>query len=136
MITREQNTILKGKHGRPFLADVFYEKNGIKKPVVIFSHGYRGFKDWGPFNLIAHKFAESGLVFVKFSFSHNGTTVDNPMEFVDLEAFGNDNITIELDDLSVGCIGYFRRILWLPKMILIRDACSYWDIAAEGAFQY
>ncbi len=101
MITREQNIILQGKHGRQFLADVFYRKDGVKKPVVIFSHGYRGFKDWGPFNLIAHKFAESGFVFVKFSFSHNGTTIDNPMEFVDLEAFGNDNITIELDDLGV-----------------------------------
>ena len=101
MITREQNIILQSKHGRQFLADVFYRKDGIKKPVVIFSHGYRGFKDWGPFNLIAHKFAESGFVFIKFSFSHNGTTIDNPMEFVDLEAFGNDNITIELDDLGV-----------------------------------
>ena len=103
MIKREQNIILQSKHGhgRPFLADVFYKEDGRKKPVVIFSHGYRGFKDWGPFNIIAQKFAEKGLVFVKFSFSHNGTTLDHPVDFVDLEAFGNDNISIELDDLGV-----------------------------------
>ena len=83
------------------MADVFYKNDGRKKPIVIFSHGYRGFKDWGPFNLIAEQFAEKGLVFVKFSFSHNGTTVEHPVDFVDLDAFGNDNISIELDDLGV-----------------------------------
>ncbi len=101
MVTGERNVILQSKHGRAFLADIIYRNHGVKKPIVIFSHGYRGFKDWGPFNLIAEKFAEAGLVFVKFSFSHNGTTIDHPEEFVDLEAFGNDNISIELDDLDV-----------------------------------
>jgi pimeloyl-ACP methyl ester carboxylesterase len=101
MIIKESNTILQSKHERPFLADAFYKKDGRKKAVVIFSHGYRGFKDWGPFNLIAEQFAEAGLVFVKFNFSHNGTTIEHPVDFVDLEAFGNDNITKELDDLSV-----------------------------------
>lgn len=52
-------------------------------------------------DVIADKFAEQGFVFVKFNFSHNGTTVDHPVDFVDLEAFGNDNITIELDDLDM-----------------------------------
>jgi pimeloyl-ACP methyl ester carboxylesterase len=101
MITRERNIILQSKHGRRFLADVYYKKDGGKKPVVVFSHGYRGFKDWGLFDLVATKFAEAGFVYVKFSFSHNGTTIDHPVDFVDLEAFGNDNITIELDDLCV-----------------------------------
>ncbi len=101
MITRAPNIILQSRHGRPFLADACYQNDGIKKPVVIFSHGYRGFKDWGPFDLIAKKFAENGFVYVKFSFSHNGTTIEHPLDFADLEAFGNDNISIELDDLCV-----------------------------------
>jgi dienelactone hydrolase len=101
MILCERNLVLQSKHGRPFLADVFYKKDGIKKPVVIFSHGFKGFKDWGPFNLIAERFAEAGFVYVKHNFSHNGTTVDSPTEFADLEAFGNDNLSIEMDDLGV-----------------------------------
>lgn len=100
MILRERNVILQSKHNRPFLADVYYKQDGRAKPVVIFSHGFKGFKDWGAFNLVADAFAEAGFVFVKFSFSHNGTTVDHPQDFVDLEAFGNDNISIELDDLG------------------------------------
>lgn len=102
MISRDvQNIILQSKHGRPFLADAYYRVDGQKKPVVIFSHGFKGFKDWGAYDLVADKFAESGLVFVKFNFSHNGTTVDHPTDFVDLEAFGNDNLSIEMDDLGV-----------------------------------
>lgn len=101
MITRERNIILQSKHKRPFLADVYYSNNLTKKPVVVFCHGFKGFKDWGAFDLVADKFAEEGFVFVKFSFSHNGTTIDHPVDFVDLEAFGNDNISIELDDLEV-----------------------------------
>ena len=101
MIFKEQNIILQGKHGRPFLADIFYRKDGSKKPVVIFSHGFKGFKDWGPFDLLAEKFAEAGFVYVKFNFSHNGTTIDQPVDFADLEAFGNDNLSIEMDDLAV-----------------------------------
>ena len=101
MIIRERNIILQSKHGRPFLADVYYRETRIQKPVVVFSHGFKGFKDWGAFDLVADTFAEAGFVFVKFSFSHNGTTIDHPVDFVDLEAFGNDNISIELDDLGV-----------------------------------
>jgi len=101
MISRERNIILQSKHGRPFLADVYYKKDGQKKPVLIFSHGFKGFKDWGPFDLVADKFVEAGFVYVKFNFSHNGTTVDHPVDFADLEAFGNDNLSIEMDDLGV-----------------------------------
>lgn len=101
MISRERNIILQSKHGRPFLVDVYYKKDGQKKPVIIFSHGFKGFKDWGPFDLVADKFFEAGFVYVKFNFSHNGTTVDHPVDFADLEAFGNDNLSIEMDDLGM-----------------------------------
>jgi esterase/lipase len=37
---------------------------------------------------------------VKFNFSHNGGTVEQPIDFPDLEAFGNNNYTKELDDLE------------------------------------
>jgi pimeloyl-ACP methyl ester carboxylesterase len=81
--------------------DVYYRNDDAKKPIVIFSHGFKGFKDWGPFDLVAEQFAETGFVYVKFNFSHNGTTVDHPLDFADLEAFGNDNLSIEMDDLGV-----------------------------------
>jgi pimeloyl-ACP methyl ester carboxylesterase len=96
-----KNKILESKHGRRFLADVQVYADGAKKPAVIFCHGFKGFKDWGCFNQLGSAFGAAGFVFVKFNFSHNGTTVDAPMDFADLEAFGHNNFIIELDDLGV-----------------------------------
>jgi pimeloyl-ACP methyl ester carboxylesterase len=88
------------RHNKPILTDVFYTKNTIKKPIVIFCHGYKGFKDWGAWNLAAAEFATNKIFFLKFNFSHNGGTVENPINFPDLEAFGQNNYTTELDDLE------------------------------------
>ena len=95
-----KNIIVEGKHQKPIVTDVFYKENHQLKPVVIFCHGYKGFKDWGAWNLMAAAFAKAGFFFVKFNFSHNGGTVNQPIDFPDLEAFGNNNYTKELDDLE------------------------------------
>ncbi len=95
-----KNFLLKGKHHKPIVIDVFYNKNGLRKPMVIFSHGYKGYKDWGCWNLIAETFAKQNIVFVKFNFSHNGGTPEQPIDFPDLQAFGNNSYTKELDDLQ------------------------------------
>jgi len=95
-----KNILIDGLHQKPILTDVFYKKNNQKKPIVIFAHGYKGYKDWGAWNLVAKAFADNGFVFVKFNFSHNGGTVSQPIDFPDLEAFGNNNFIKELDDLQ------------------------------------
>ncbi|AHM59506.1 hypothetical protein D770_06215 [Flammeovirgaceae bacterium 311] len=101
-LTYTGNQILHSLHNnRPFIYDARYKQDGVPKPVVVFVHGFKGFKDWGTFNLVADRFAEQGFVFVKLNLSHNGTTPEQPTEFADLEAFGHNNFTIELDDLSV-----------------------------------
>jgi len=82
------------------LVDVFYIDSETPKPVIIFCHGYKGFKDWGAWDIMANRFAEAGYCFVKFNFSHNGGTVEQPIDFPDLEAFGKNNYSIELDDLG------------------------------------
>lgn len=94
------NIQIEGGFRKPILTDIFYHETNTRKPLVIFIHGFKGFKDWGHFNLIAERFANEGLVFVKFNFSHNGTTPEHPADFADLEAFGNNNFSIETDDLG------------------------------------
>lgn len=92
--------IIKGKHSRVIALDVTYKADRTSKPVVVLVHGFKGFKDWGHFNHLADLMAQNGFVFVKFNFSHNGTTPEHLTEFADLEAFGNNNYGIELDDLD------------------------------------
>ncbi|WP_144895874.1 S9 family peptidase [Lutibacter sp. Hel_I_33_5] len=94
------NLILNGKHQKPILLDVFYKENNSPKSIIIFCHGYKGFKDWGAWNLMAESFAKNDFFFLKFNFSHNGGTAEQPIDFPDLKAFGNNNYTKELDDLE------------------------------------
>lgn len=98
--TFQIHEVIKGEHFHNILLDVTYPSVAGQHPVVIFSHGFKGFKDWGPFNQIANIFARAGFVFVKFNFSHNGTTIDQPMNFANLDAFGHNNFSKELDDLG------------------------------------
>jgi uncharacterized protein len=99
-LVRILNFVLPGMHGRPVVLDVFYRNDDTKKPVLIFAHGFKGFKDWGHHNLMAEEFARNGFLFIKFNFSHNGTTVEAPVEIRDKDAFGENNFIIELDDLK------------------------------------
>jgi pimeloyl-ACP methyl ester carboxylesterase len=100
MIKVENNIILQGALKRSFLLDAYYKETRSSKPIVIFVHGYKGFKDWGFWHLIAEQFAEAGFVFLKFNLSHNGTTVEHPLDFADLEAFGRNNYSHELSDME------------------------------------
>lgn len=100
MISLLNKTVESKNHDKPILTDVFYKQTCTKKPIVIFCHGYKGYKDWGAWNLAANEFVNNNLFFVKFNFSHNGGTVENPIDFPDLEAFGQNNFIIELSDLE------------------------------------
>ncbi|MEM6526130.1 MAG: alpha/beta fold hydrolase [Bacteroidota bacterium] len=94
--------LLKSKHhDRPFIADACYKETGSKKPCIIFVHGFKGFKDWGFWNLLAETFASQDFVFIKLNLSHNGTTPEHPVDFADLEAFSENTFSIELDDIGI-----------------------------------
>lgn len=99
MIKKETYTI-PGAKGRNMLMDLTFDETNPDAPLVIFAHGFKGFKDWGTHNLVAKYFAENGFRFLKFNFSHNGTTPEKPLDFVDLIAFGDNTFSIELDDLN------------------------------------
>jgi pimeloyl-ACP methyl ester carboxylesterase len=98
MIKKEYFT-LSGTGGRAMLTDLTYDSTHKSAPLVIFAHGFKGFKDWGTHNLLANYFAENGFRFLKFNFSHNGTTTDAPVDFADLIAFSENTFSFELDDL-------------------------------------
>ena len=99
-ISKTQFVLTDLPHGKPLSLDVLHAGSANGKPVIVFIHGFKGFKDWGTFNMLADFFASHGFVFLKFNFSHNGTTAEKPLDFADLEAFGHNNYSLELDDLG------------------------------------
>lgn len=113
-----KNTLIQGKHQKPVLVDMFYVQNNQSKNIVIFCHGYKGYKDWGAWNLVAEKFAKNNIFFLKMNFSHNGGTANQPIDFPDLEAFGNNNFTKELDDIDVVLDWIFQNTSFKKEMNL------------------
>jgi pimeloyl-ACP methyl ester carboxylesterase len=95
-----KNLILTRENNKPILIDTFCSEDYDQQPIAIFCHGYKGYKDWGAWNLMAKAIANAGICVVKFNFSHNGGTIEQPIDFPDLEAFGQNNYTKELDDLN------------------------------------
>ena len=89
-----------GASNRKALVDITWNERDEKVPLVLFVHGFKGFKDWGTFPLVAQYFAAKGFVFAKMNFSHNGTTPDDPLNFADLEAFGQNRFSYELTDIG------------------------------------
>lgn len=94
------NLELPGAHGRPVVADLYLPAELGSFPLVIFCHGFKGFKSWGFYDYLPEAFCNEGLAFLRFNFSHNGTNAQIPDAFVEPEAFGSNTIGKELDDLQ------------------------------------
>tara|TARA_R110002072_G_scaffold302097_2_gene483839 strand:+ start:24109 stop:25344 length:1236 start_codon:yes stop_codon:yes gene_type:complete len=93
------NEIFKGANSRQSLYDLSIPKNWNNK-LIIFIHGYMGYKDWGCWNLVSDFFVKEGYGFLKYNVSHNGGTIDNPIDFDDLDAFSENNYSKEIEDFE------------------------------------
>lgn len=96
----ERSFTIENPRGDAVHGDVRYRADGEAKPVVVFCHGFKGFKDWGPFPTWGRRLAEAGFVSVLFNFSYNGVAPDAPTEFTELDKFAENTYTRELDDLQ------------------------------------
>lgn len=72
-------------------------QDGIKKPVLIISHGFRGHKDWGFWPSIAERFASNGFYTIRYDFSRISANRDGLDEQVIASA---STVSQELADLS------------------------------------
>lgn len=93
---------IKSNSGKSIIIDFRYPGNSGNLPVIIFCHGFKGFKDWGGFPFMFEKFAEAGFFVVSFNFSHNGTgeSGDDLKNFTRLDLFAKNTFSKELDDLG------------------------------------
>lgn len=96
-----------GSNGRFSLLDLEIPE-GFNGELILFAHGYMGYKDWGAWNLVQQFFTQRGYAFCKFNFSHNGGTPENPIDFSDLDAFAENNYSKEVYDLQ-------QVLNWLEK---------------------
>lgn len=55
MAEKKEFTLV-GSENRPFLVDIRLT-DSPNQPIVVFAHGFKGYKDWGHWNMIADYFA-------------------------------------------------------------------------------
>jgi pimeloyl-ACP methyl ester carboxylesterase len=94
-----KNAVIAENRGRPIVMDAMFQDERAATLVLV--HGFKGYKDWGAWNLMSDFFVKAGFNFIKFNHSHNGGTATEVMDFPDLEAFGNNNFSIELADIRM-----------------------------------
>jgi pimeloyl-ACP methyl ester carboxylesterase/uncharacterized tellurite resistance protein B-like protein len=94
-----RNAIYRGAEKRDALYDLTIPE-AYKGELIIFLHGFMGFKDWGCWNLVSDFFTSQGFAFLKYNGTHNGTSIESPTDFVDLHAFSKNTYSKEVEDLE------------------------------------
>jgi uncharacterized protein len=72
---------------------------GTILPVLLFVHGFKGFKDWGAFPDAYEEFARAGFAVVAFNLSLNGV-VESMTEFDEPELFRRQTLSQDLADVG------------------------------------
>lgn len=89
-----------GAEGVPLRGDIRLPGDGGRSPVLIFCHGFKGFKDWGCWPYVAERLAGSGFAVITFNFSHGGIGAD-PYVFSELDLFRHNTFSLELEDFRL-----------------------------------
>ena len=94
-----KNAVFAGAEGKKSVYDLSIPEKWNGR-LIIFLHGYMGYKDWGAWNLVSNYFTNHTYGFLKYNVSHNGGTVENPIDFDDLESFSANSYIKEVLDFQ------------------------------------
>ncbi len=79
--------------------EIRYTPGRIPPAVVVVSHSFMAFKEWGFFPHVGEEFARRGYCTVTFNFSWNGVA-GHGRRITDFERFSRNTFTREFDDLG------------------------------------
>jgi pimeloyl-ACP methyl ester carboxylesterase len=109
---------LTGSANKIIFGDITFDERNPNAPLVIFVHGFKGFKDWGAHNLVASYFAQNGFRYLKFNLSHSGVIDSNFNDVTDLDTFASNTFSKELADIDL-VINYAVENLGVKNVYLI-----------------
>jgi dipeptidyl aminopeptidase/acylaminoacyl peptidase len=99
-ITKISDTI-SSTEGLPIHYDLYTPDGHAGKPfpVVIFLHGFKGFKDWGAFPEACAELSTAGFGVLAMNFSLNGVG-ESMTEFDQLDLFARETLSQDLEDVG------------------------------------
>lgn len=92
---------VQSKEDLPIYYDLYtpVTTHGTVFSVILFVHGFKGFKDWGAFPDACEELARAGFAVLAFNHSKNGIG-ENMMEFDQPELFADQTLTDDLEDIG------------------------------------
>lgn len=93
-----RNAQYQGAKGKAALYDLYLPSK--PRHLVVFAHGYKGFKDWGSFPLWSSYFTAKDIGLLAFNFSHNGIGLKSTDTIDELDCFSENCFSYELHDLN------------------------------------
>lgn len=76
-----------------------YSCDAISQPILITTHGFKAYREWGFFPYMAEQYAQSGMIVINIDFSQNGV-VDAEKGIFDVDVFRSVTVTQEIEDLN------------------------------------
>lgn len=85
----------------PIYYDIYLPEETHEQPlpVIIFLHGFKGFKDWGAFPDACAEISANGFAVVAMNFSLNGVG-ESMTEFDQLDLFARETLSQDLEDVG------------------------------------
>jgi pimeloyl-ACP methyl ester carboxylesterase len=96
----------------PILLDVRSGGRATPRPAVLVLHGFKGFKDWGMFPVLAERLARAGMTAVSFNLSGSG--VDDGGDFSFPDRFGHATFSGDVRDLDTVVVALSEGGLGVP----------------------
>ena len=125
------NSTYTGSAGRQSLIDLEIPEK-FNGELILFVHGFMGFKDWGAWNLVKQYFTGKNYGFCKFNLSHNGGTMENGIDFPDEKAFGENCYTYEIQDIEAVLHWITQKALDIQGIHLIGHSRGGGDVILAG----
>jgi dipeptidyl aminopeptidase/acylaminoacyl peptidase len=108
--------------GLPIYYDLYtpFSATGNSLPIIIFIHGFKGFKDWGAFPDACEELSKVGFGVLAINFSHNGFG-KNMMDFDQLDLFEKETLSRDLNDVGTIIEAVKSKEIASEKFVLDSD---------------
>lgn len=93
---------------------------GAVLPVILFVHGFKGFKDWGAFPDVYEELARAGFAVIAFNLSLNGVG-KSMLEFDNPELFRRQTLSQDLRDVGSVISAIKSKEITSEKVVLDTD---------------
>ncbi|MEX2463199.1 MAG: alpha/beta fold hydrolase [Balneolaceae bacterium] len=114
--------VISSTENLPIQYDLLLPASGIGSvfPVILFIHGFKGFKDWGAFPDACEELARSGFAVITFNLSLNGVG-ESLLDFDEPEKFRRQTFSQDLKDIGSVIDAIKTKLISNDKVVLDTD---------------